>query len=542
MKKLLSLTAGAAVFASAAVVQAGGIDVVFDIDESGSMSSAINNVKTNVEKIFSALPEGSHVGLVGYGAGYHGSDFNMSVPHLHLSLIENSDSNKTVFQNAVSQLVINGGTEPGYDAVFEATTDTLSKDWQGTPNPSLGFTGAPYCNILITDEELDQGTYGGQDTIDAMNAAGGHFFGIIGDALHDGVPIAQAEALAAATGGEVFDLYNFESNPQPVIDALMKFCVASASFEVENNDPDMLSETLPDGTVQKCLPRGETEITYSLTYKNLGKQDVTGVEVTHTNGTWGVATPPQTWPIGDVPAESDKLIEVTMEDVDLTDPNQDTFFHEFTLNIPSISKDITVPVCKNNAPIAQCKDATIILDSNGQAVLTSSLVDNGSSDPDGDPITFALSETDFTCTDIGAQHAVTLTVTDDGGLSDSCISNVTVVDNTAPDVKTKNVTVQINTRGTASITVDDIDNGSTDNCCIASRTIDKNSFTCSDLGENTVTLTVTDCNGNSGSAQATVTVEDKIAVQAGVRSMGMMYRHICGPQSLRRTLRYPSRQ
>ena len=78
----------------------------------------------------------------------------------------------------------------------------------------------------------------------------------------------------------------------------------------------------------------------------------------------------------------------------------------------------------NTSPVAQCKDITLYLDSNGQAVLTSSQADSGSYDPDpGDVITFDLSKTNFTCADIGTQHAVTLTVTDDGGLSDSCVSN-----------------------------------------------------------------------------------------------------------------------
>ncbi len=222
-----------------------------------------------------------------------------------------------------------------------------------------------------------------------------------------------------------------------------------------------------------------------------------------------------------------------------------------------------VEIISNDLLEVQCQNVTLNLGSTGQAVLSSSQVDNGSFDPDdGDSITFSLSKTTFGCSDIGTQHGVTLTVTDDGGLSHSCVSNVTVVDNlspvpnaaslphitgqcsasipaaptatdncagtvtgttadplsysdqgthtvtwifddgkgnisaqtqqvvvqdtVAPIVVTKNITVQLSAEGNVSITPDAVDNGSTDNCCLGSMSVSKSSFTCSDLGENTV--------------------------------------------------------
>jgi hypothetical protein len=56
-----------------------------------------------------------------------------------------------------------------------------------------------------------------------------------------------------------------------------------------------------------------------------------------------------------------------------------------------------------------------------------------------------------------------------------------------------------------------LNNGSNDNCGIASIIASKTQFTCADLGDNTVTLTVTDLSGNSASTTATVTVQDNIA-------------------------------
>ncbi len=87
---------------------------------------------------------------------------------------------------------------------------------------------------------------------------------------------------------------------------------------------------------------------------------------------------------------------------------------------------------------------------------------------------------------------------------------VTLVDDPAV-IKTKDITVYVDQNGQVTITAGDIDDGSYDPDGIASITIDKTSFDCSKLGPNTVTMTVTDVNGNSASATAIVTVRDIIA-------------------------------
>lgn len=63
--------------------------------------------------------------------------------------------------------------------------------------------------------------------------------------------------------------------------------------------------------------------------------------------------------------------------------------------------------------------------------------------------------------------------------------------------------------GEASITADDIDDGSFDDCGGVELSIDRDSFDCSDLGTPVVvTLTVTDESDNVSTCQTTVTVED----------------------------------
>ncbi|WP_223034177.1 MopE-related protein [Hanstruepera marina] len=97
-------------------------------------------------------------------------------------------------------------------------------------------------------------------------------------------------------------------------------------------------------------------------------------------------------------------------------------------------------------------------------------------------------------------------------------------DTVNPVASCGNITVALDEFGEATITVIDVDNGSSDNCEIDTRTIDISSFTCEDVGENTVTLTVTDLFGNTASCNATVTIVDAISptltpVDDGVESL-----------------------
>jgi hypothetical protein len=86
----------------------------------------------------------------------------------------------------------------------------------------------------------------------------------------------------------------------------------------------------------------------------------------------------------------------------------------------------------------------------------------------------------------------------------------TTPDETFPTAITQNITIQLDATGNASATADMVNNGSFDNCGIASVELSKTNFTCEQVGDNTVTLTVTDNSGNVSSKTAIIKVEDKI--------------------------------
>jgi large repetitive protein len=182
--------------------------------------------------------------------------------------------------------------------------------------------------------------------------------------------------------------------------------------------------------------------------------------------------------------------------------------------------DAQVTIEDNVAPTAICQDITVQLDANGEVVITAADIDNGSNDNCGSvtlTINGGANDQTFDCTSVGTQ-TVTLTVTDANGNVSTCDAQVTIEDNVAPTAICQDITVQLDANGEVVITAADIDNGSNDNCGAVTLTIDgganDQTFDCTSVGTQTVTLTVTDANGNSSTCDAQVTIEDNVAPTA----------------------------
>jgi hypothetical protein len=176
----------------------------------------------------------------------------------------------------------------------------------------------------------------------------------------------------------------------------------------------------------------------------------------------------------------------------------------------------TVTIADTSSPSASCQNITVYLDGTGNASITASDIDGGSTD--NCSLTLSASQTTFTCGDIGA-NSVTLTATDPGSNIATCTATVTVVDSTSPTASCQNITVYLDGTGNASITAGDIDNGSADNCGSPTLGLDITAFTCADIGANSVTLTVTDGSSNISTCTSTVTVVDSTSPAASCQNV-----------------------
>ena len=166
------------------------------------------------------------------------------------------------------------------------------------------------------------------------------------------------------------------------------------------------------------------------------------------------------------------------------------------------STTLTIEPSLNRPPEAICLDVTVPTDPGVCSADTS--VDNGSFDPDGDPIT--LEQATPGPFSLGTTN-VTLAVTDDKGEADQCSATVTVVDQEEPAIACPNPQVkECSGPNGASVS---FNVAATDNCTeTPTVNCDPDSGSLFPLGPTSVTCTATDESGNSSSCDFTVTVQD----------------------------------
>ena len=164
----------------------------------------------------------------------------------------------------------------------------------------------------------------------------------------------------------------------------------------------------------------------------------------------------------------------------------------------------------NTVPIIVCPNDIVVDNEIGACTAAVSFANAFASDEeDGVLVTMQTnglpSGSDFPLGD----SIIEFSATDSDGNTVSCQFTITVADNEAPVAACQDITVGLDpVTGMATITAADVDNGSTDNCGIASLSLDVSSFDCSMTGANTVTFTVTDNSGNASTCTSTVTVQD----------------------------------
>ncbi|MCB9230082.1 MAG: T9SS type A sorting domain-containing protein [Bacteroidia bacterium] len=186
-------------------------------------------------------------------------------------------------------------------------------------------------------------------------------------------------------------------------------------------------------------------------------------------------------------------------------------------NVSTCNTSITV--LDTIRPQALCLDTTLYLNSGGAASLLAANLNAGGSD-NCSLASVVASQTAFSCPDSGL-NVITLVFTDASGNTNSCTSNVFVEDTTRPVISCQNLTVNLDPAGNATILAQSLNNGSTDNCGIATYLVDQSSFTCQDTGSNPVMLTITDFSGNQNTCQAFVQVNDNLPPQAVCQSVSL---------------------
>ncbi|NOY96745.1 MAG: T9SS type B sorting domain-containing protein, partial [Chlorobi bacterium] len=134
-----------------------------------------------------------------------------------------------------------------------------------------------------------------------------------------------------------------------------------------------------------------------------------------------------------------------------------------TVNLTAIDIYTLIGSCSANvavvdsfAPTALCKDVVVKLDETNTAKLATTMVDDGSFDECGIG-SMQLDVSEFDCNDIG-NTVVSMTVTDYSLNSSTCLSNVTITGNEAPEAIDDYITVSQNKTSELNITQNDFDN------------------------------------------------------------------------------------
>ncbi|MEL6987582.1 MAG: HYR domain-containing protein, partial [Bacteroidota bacterium] len=178
-----------------------------------------------------------------------------------------------------------------------------------------------------------------------------------------------------------------------------------------------------------------------------------------------------------------------------------------------------VTVMDNEAPVAFCNDATVSVGSGGQGILDiNDVIGDLTSDICGGPLTFELSDSVFSCADIGdTTITVVLTVTDTNGNDDECVASVTVEDGVTPTITcNQSFDVSLASDGSGSVNVGDLFSSASDNCGSVNVSFQSNGGAtmqvgCGDIGQNLVTLVATDASGLENTCQVVVNVLDVTA-------------------------------
>ncbi|MCG9970280.1 Ig-like domain-containing protein [Christiangramia crocea] len=161
---------------------------------------------------------------------------------------------------------------------------------------------------------------------------------------------------------------------------------------------------------------------------------------------------------------------------------------------------VSINVVDSSGEFGCTSQVVLGLGTEGEASLDIGLLYHGNAEG----IVLSADQLLFDCDDIG-ENTVTLTYT--GRLDGTCEIPVMVVDDAPPVLQLRDISIDLNLQGVATISFEDINNGSYDECDVdVTYTLSKMVFSCKDLGENIIQVTAEDESGNTATASAIVRV------------------------------------
>jgi len=130
----------------------------------------------------------------------------------------------------------------------------------------------------------------------------------------------------------------------------------------------------------------------------------------------------------------------------------------------------------------------------------------------------------YTCSEVGTPQTLTLYAIDDAGNEGSVDITVNIYDTGKPVVTTKSYTAELDAQGSVTVNINDVLVEANDNCTVdktyfidgLGNEVQSLTFSCSNVGEQTVTVYAEDASGNIGQADAIVDVVDNINPTATV--------------------------
>jgi hypothetical protein len=331
----------------------------------------------------------------------------------------------------------------------------------------------------------------------------------------------SASASAAITVLDTITPTVLAQNPVVYLDATGNVIVSAAQVDAGSSDNCSFTLSLND-SLFSCADTGSNTVILTATDNSGNSQSTSGIVTVLDTIAPALNTQSDT-----VYLDSNGQASITAAQVDngssdncsLTLTLSDTLFDCSALGINSVIVTATDPsgnisqatvnilVLDTIAPVAQAQSVTLYLDADGSTVLNANALNAGSTDNCGID-SLVVDQTAFDCTDIGQQN-VLLNVFDASGNSSSANTLITIIDSLAPSVSANDITVYLDATGSASVSVAEVDNGSTDNCSLE-LSLSQTDFTCADERRVIVALIGEDSSGNVAVDSFTVEVVDTI--------------------------------